>query len=116
MFELILILIHPLDLLVLFPLIQPQLLLPVAHNLQFLFLQHLHPTDLQRPPTQYIQQRFDLIIEVKELIIPNLRLTTYLNPLHILPDLLVDPMPDHTLLWQWLSLRGILIPRRFIGQ
>lgn len=25
-------------------------------------------------------------------------------------------MPDHTLLRQWLSLRGILIPRRFIGQ
>lgn len=116
MFKLVLIIIHALDLLVLFALIEPQFLLPVAHDLQLLLLQHLHPTDLQRPPAEDVQQRFNLVIEVEELIIPDLRLTTYSNALHILSYLFVHPVADHALLGQRLSLRGVLIPGRFVSQ
>lgn len=79
-------------------------------------MQHLHPADLQRPPAQHVEQRLNLVIEVKELVIPDLRLTTYLHSLHILSYLLIDPVSDHALLRQWLGLRGVLVLGRLVGQ
>lgn len=48
-------------------------MLAVAHDLEFLLLQHLHATDLQGPSAEDIQQGLHLIIKVKELVVPNLR-------------------------------------------
>lgn len=86
------------------------------HNPELLFLEHLSPAHLKRLPAEYLEEWLHLIVKIKQLVIPYLRLPVLRTASPICASLDRHVQSDNGLLNNELSLAILLVPRGLVGE